>query len=45
VSVARIGERISAYGVLGRKPEVKRTLGRLWRRWEEIIKIDIQEGE
>ena len=27
----------------GGKPEGKRQLGRTWRRWEDNIKMDIQE--
>jgi hypothetical protein len=45
VSEARMGERRSAYRVLVGKPQVKRTLGRPWRRWEDNIKTHIQEGE
>jgi len=37
-----MGER-SVYGVLVGKPEVKRPLGRLRRRWEDNIKMDLQE--
>jgi hypothetical protein len=40
-----MGERRSAYRVLVAKPEVKRQLGTPWRRWEDNIKIHIQEGE
>ena len=40
--VAGMGER-SVYGVLVGKPEVKRPLGRLRRRWEDNIKMDLQE--
>ena len=32
-----------SYGVLVRKPEGRRTLGRPERRWEDNIKLDIQE--
>jgi hypothetical protein len=35
--VARIGENISAYGFLVRKPEVKRLLARPRRRWEDML--------
>jgi hypothetical protein len=41
--VARMGERIVAYRVLVGKPEGKRTLGRSRHRWENNIKMDIQE--
>jgi len=41
--VARKGDRRNAYGVLVEKPEVKRPLGRPRRRWDDNIKIDIQE--
>jgi len=36
-------ERRGIYRVLVGKPEGKRTLGRLRRRWEDNIKMDIQE--
>jgi hypothetical protein len=36
------GEEIYAQGVVG-KPEEKRPLGRPRRRWEDNIKIDLQE--
>ena len=39
--VARMGR--SAYKVLAMKPEGKRPLGRPRRRWEDSIKLDIQE--
>ena len=41
--VARLGERRGVYGVLVRKNEGKRLLGRLRRRWEVNIKMDLQE--
>ena len=41
--VARIGERRSVYRVLVGKPEGKRLLGRPRRRWEDNIKMDLQE--
>ena len=41
--VARMGERRGVYRVLVGKPEGKRPLGRPKRRWEDNIKIDIQE--
>ena len=41
--VARMGDKRGAYMVLMGKPEEKRTLGRPRCRWEDDIKIDIQE--
>jgi len=41
--VARMGERRGLYRVLVGKPEGKRPLGRPRRRWEENIKMDLQE--
>jgi hypothetical protein len=41
--VARIGERRGAYGVLMGKPEGKRPLGRPRHRWEDNMKMDLQE--
>jgi len=41
--VARIGERRGVYRVLVGKPEGKRPLGRPKRRWENNIKMDLQE--
>ena len=41
--VARMGERRGVYWVLVGKPEGKRPLGRLGRRWEDNIKVDLQE--
>ena len=43
VHVARMGERRGVYRVLVGKPEGKRPLGRSRRRWEENIKMDLQE--
>jgi len=40
---ARIGERRGVYRVLVGKSEGKRPLGRPWRRWENNIKMDLQE--
>jgi len=37
------GGEESCIGVLVRKPERKRSLGRPRSRWEENIKIDLQE--
>ena len=41
--VARMGERRGVYRVLVEKPEGKRALGRPRHRWEDNIKIDLQE--
>ena len=41
--VARMGERIGVGRVLVGKPEGKRPLGRPRRRWEDNIKMDLQE--
>ena len=41
--VAGMGERKGVYRVLVGKPEGKRPLGRPRRRWEDNIKIDLQE--
>jgi len=38
-----MGESIYAYRVLVGKPDIKRPLGRPSRRWEENIKMDLQE--
>jgi hypothetical protein len=38
-----MGERRSVYRILVGKPEGKRPLGRPRRRWEENIKMDLQE--
>jgi len=37
------GEKRGMYRVLVGKPEGKRSLGRLRRRWEDNIKMDLQE--
>ena len=39
------GERKGVYKVLMGKPEGKRPLGRPRRRWEDNIKMDLQEVE
>ena len=39
-----MGEGKGVYRVLVRKPEGKRSLGRPMRRWEDNIKMDLQEG-
>ena len=41
--VARMGERRGVCRVLMWKPEGKRPLGRPRRRWEDNIKMDLQE--
>jgi hypothetical protein len=38
-----MGDRRDAYTVLVVRPEGNRLLGRLRRRWEDKIKIDLQE--
>ena len=42
-NVARMGERKGVYKVLVGKPEGKRPLGRPRRKWEDNIKMDLQE--
>jgi hypothetical protein len=32
-----------AYSILVGRPEGRRPLGRLWRRWEDNIKMDLRE--
>jgi hypothetical protein len=41
--VARMGEGRGAYRVLVGRPEGRRLLGRPRRRWEDNIKMDLQE--
>jgi hypothetical protein len=41
--VARMGETRNAYRILAGKPEGKRPLGRLRRRWVDNIKMDLRE--
>jgi hypothetical protein len=41
--VARIGEDRGVHNVLEGKPEGKRPLGRPRHRWEDNIKMDLQE--
>ena len=41
--VARMGERRGVYRVLVGKRKGKRPLGRPRRRWENTIKVDLQE--
>jgi len=43
--VVRIGERRVAYRVLVGRPGRKTALGRPRRRWENTIKMDLQEME
>jgi hypothetical protein len=43
--VAGMRERTGVYRVLVGKPEGKRPLGRPRRRWEDNIKMDLQEVE
>ena len=42
--MARMGEDRGVHRVLVGKPEGKRPLGRPRRRWEDNIKMDLQEG-
>jgi hypothetical protein len=37
------GEKVIAYRILVGKPEGKRPLGRLRRRWENNTKMDLRE--
>jgi hypothetical protein len=41
--VARMGAKRNAYRILVGKPEGKRPLGRLRRRWVDNIKMDLRE--
>ena len=41
--MARMGEGTGVHRVLAGKPEGKRPLGRPRRRWEDNIKMDLQE--
>jgi len=41
--VARMGEDRGVHRVLVRKPQGKKPLGRPRRRWEDNIKMDLQE--
>jgi hypothetical protein len=41
--VARMGEERGVYKVLMGKPEGRRPLGRPRRRWEDNIRMDLQE--
>jgi hypothetical protein len=40
---SRHGERRNAFKILVGKPEGKRPLGRLRRRWEDNIEVDLRE--
>jgi len=41
--VARMGERRCVYRLLVGKPEGKRPLGRPRHKWEDNIKVDVQD--
>jgi hypothetical protein len=41
--VARIREKRNTYRLLAEKPEVKRPLGRVTRRWVDNVKMDLRE--
>ena len=41
--MARMGDRSGLYGVLVRRPEGERPLGRPRLRWEDNIMMDVQE--
>ena len=41
--VARVGDRTFAYRVFVGRPEGKRLLGRPRLRWEDNIKVELQE--
>ena len=41
--MTRVGKRRGAYKILVGKPEGKRPLGRPKRRWEDDIKMDLQD--
>jgi hypothetical protein len=41
--VARMGEKRGVHKVLVGKPEGKRPMGRPRRRWEDNVKVDLQE--
>jgi hypothetical protein len=41
--VTRMGEERRVHRVLVGKPERKRPMGRFRRRWEDNIKMDLQE--
>jgi hypothetical protein len=39
----RIGEKRNAYRIVVGKPEGKRQLGRLRRKWEDNVKMELRE--
>jgi len=41
--VARMEEGMSAFKILKGKPTGKRPLGRRRRRWEDIVRMDLEE--
>jgi hypothetical protein len=41
--VVRIREKRGAYRILLGRPEGRRPLGRPWHRWEDNIKMDLQD--
>jgi hypothetical protein len=41
--VARMGEKRDAYRILVARPERRRPLGRARRRWEDNIKMDLED--
>ena len=41
--MARMGDRSGVYNILVGKPKGKRPLGRPRRRWDDNIKIDLEE--
>jgi len=43
VHLARVGRTKNTYKILVGKPEGKRPRGRLRRRWEDNIKMDLSE--
>ena len=43
--MARMGERRGLYRVLVGKPEGNKPFGRPRRRWENNIKMDLEEGK
>jgi hypothetical protein len=43
IATARMGEGRGAYRILVGRPEGRRPLGRPRRRWEDNVKMDVQE--
>jgi hypothetical protein len=41
--IARMGEKSNAYDILVAKPDGKRPLGRIRRKWVDNIKMDLRE--